>query len=106
MKWTDLEDLYPVVLNCQVLSADYVRTSTDGSFLIGAHFCARAGCIGVIKVRPNQKRRDDTSATLQRSCLFSRPVLLVSPFSDIDCELSIDKHVFHLANSKFLPTFY
>ena len=29
---------------------------TDGSFLIGAHFCARAGCIGVYKSAPQSKK--------------------------------------------------
>ena len=30
--------------------------SFDGSFLIGAHFCERAGCIGVYKSAPQSKK--------------------------------------------------
>ena len=40
---------------------------TDGSFLIGAHFCARAGCIGVYKSAPQSKKTGRYIGFLQPS---------------------------------------
>ena len=45
------------IMQPQPLTQPSFRQVIDGSFLIDQHFCA----LGCIKVRVNQKRRDDTS---------------------------------------------
>ena len=61
-KWQSSEHVWVWVQNklafigkC-VLPMYLCSAAIDGSFLIGAHFCARAGCIGVYKSAPQSKK--------------------------------------------------
>ena len=48
------------------------RYTTDGSFLIGAHFCPRAGCIGVYKSAPQSKKMGRYSEMATSSRISTR----------------------------------